>query len=51
VIAVEELMKTYQIMASDHLQYVEIGVTTIALYLLMSVPLAQLSRYLEHRWG
>jgi polar amino acid transport system substrate-binding protein len=51
VIAVEELMKTYQIMASDHLQYVEIGVTTIVLYLLMSVPLAQLSRYLEHRWG
>jgi polar amino acid transport system substrate-binding protein len=51
VIAVEELMKRYQIMAADHLQYVEIGVMTMILYLLMSVPLAQLSRYLELRWG
>jgi polar amino acid transport system substrate-binding protein len=51
VIAVEELMKRYQIMAADHLQYVEIGLTTMLLYLIMSVPLAQLSRYLERRWG
>jgi polar amino acid transport system substrate-binding protein len=51
VIAVEELMKKYQIMAADHLQYVEIGMTTMVLYLLMSVPLAQLSRYLERLWG
>jgi polar amino acid transport system substrate-binding protein len=51
VIAVEELMKRYQIMAADHLQYVEIGITTIALYLMMSVPLAQLSGYLERKWG
>ncbi len=51
VLAVEELMKRYQIMAAEHLQYVEIGLTTMLLYLLMSVPLAQLSRYLEHRWG
>ena len=51
VIAVSELMKMYQIMAADHLQYVEIGVTTMVLYLVMSVPLAQLSRYLERRWG
>lgn len=51
VIAVSELMKMYQIMASDHLQYVEIGVTTMVLYLIMSVPLAQLSRYLERKWG
>ncbi len=51
VIAVEELMKRYQIMAADHLQYVEIGFVTMLLYLLMSVPLAQLSRYLERRWG
>jgi polar amino acid transport system substrate-binding protein len=51
VIAVEELMKTYQIMANDHFQYVEIGSATMALYLCMSVPLAQLSRYLERRWG
>ena len=51
VIAVSELMKQYQTMANDHLQYVEIGLMTIFLYLLMSVPLARLSRYLEHRWG
>jgi polar amino acid transport system substrate-binding protein len=51
VIAVSELMKMYQTMANDHLQYAEIGATTIVLYLLMSVPLAQLSRYLERRWG
>ncbi len=51
VIAVSELMKMYQIMAADHLQYVEIGLTTMVLYLIMSVPLAQLSRYLERRWG
>jgi polar amino acid transport system substrate-binding protein len=51
VIAVEELMKNYQIMAADHLQYVEIGLATMLLYLIMSVPLAQLSRYLERRWG
>ncbi len=42
VIAVSELMKQYQTMANDHLQYVEIGLVTIFLYLLMSVPLAQL---------
>ena len=29
VIAVEELMKQYQIMAADHLQYVEIGLATM----------------------
>ncbi len=51
VIAVSELMKQYQTMANDHLQYIEIGLVTIFLYLLMSVPLAQLSRYLERRWG
>jgi polar amino acid transport system substrate-binding protein len=51
VIAVSELMKEYQTMANDHLQYVEIGLVTMLLYLLMSVPLAQLSRYLERRWG
>jgi len=51
VITISELMKQYQTMANDHLQYLEMGVVTIVLYLLMSVPLAQLSRYLEHRWG
>ena len=50
VIAVSELMKQYQTMANDHLQYVEIGLVTMVLYLLMSVPLAEFSRYLERRW-
>jgi polar amino acid transport system substrate-binding protein len=50
-IAVFELTKAYLTMANDHLQYVEIGAMTAVLYLLMSVPLAQLSRYLERRWG
>jgi len=30
---------------------VELAVTTAALYLIMSVPLGYLSRYLERRWG
>ena len=51
MITISELMKQYQTMANDHLQYLEMGVVTILLYLLMSVPLAQLSRYLERRWG
>ncbi|MGA2616133.1 MAG: ABC transporter substrate-binding protein/permease [Thermoguttaceae bacterium] len=51
VIAVSELMKQYQTMANDQLQYVEMGLVTIVLYLVMSLPLAQLSRRLERRWG
>jgi ABC-type amino acid transport system permease subunit len=31
--------------------YLKIGLTTAALYLVMSVPLGYLSRYLEKRWG
>ncbi len=51
VLAVSELMKQYSMtMATEHLQYVEIGLVTMVLYLLMSVPLAELSRYLERRW-
>ena len=33
------------------LNYVEIGLVTACLYLVMSVPLGYLSRYLESRWG
>jgi polar amino acid transport system substrate-binding protein len=51
VIAVSELMKQYQTMANDHLQYAEMGLMTMVLYLAMSLPLAQLSRWLERRWG
>jgi polar amino acid transport system substrate-binding protein len=51
VIAVSELTKCYQTAAQSSLQYVEIGLVTAALYLIMSVPLGFLSRYLEKRWG
>jgi polar amino acid transport system substrate-binding protein len=51
VIAVVELTKQYQILAKSSLKYLQIGLATAALYLLMSVPLGYLSRYLEKRWG
>jgi polar amino acid transport system substrate-binding protein len=51
IIAVEELTKQYQILAKSSLKYLEIGLVTAILYLIMSVPLGYLSRYLEYRWG
>jgi polar amino acid transport system substrate-binding protein len=51
IIAVEELTKEYQILAKSSLKYLEIGLVTALLYLVMSVPLGHLSRYLERRWG
>jgi polar amino acid transport system substrate-binding protein len=51
IIAIVELTKTYQILAKSSLKYLEIGLVTAMLYLIMSVPLGYLSRYLEHRWG
>jgi polar amino acid transport system substrate-binding protein len=51
IVAVEELTKQYQILAKSSLKYLEIGLATATLYLLMSVPLGFLSRYLEKRWG
>ena len=51
IIAVEELTKEYQILAKSSLKYLEIGLVTAVLYLMMSVPLGYLSRYLERRWG
>jgi ABC-type amino acid transport system permease subunit len=41
----------YQTLSKTSFKYVEIGLVTAALYLLMSVPLGYLSRYLEKRWG
>lgn len=49
VIAVVELTKQYQILAKSSLKYLEIGLTTAALYLVISVPLGFLSRTLEAR--
>jgi polar amino acid transport system substrate-binding protein len=51
IIAVVELTKAYQILAKSSLKYLEIGFVTALLYLIMSVPLGYLSRYLERRWG
>jgi polar amino acid transport system substrate-binding protein len=51
IIAVVELSKQYQILAKSSSKYLEIGLATAALYLIMSVPLGHLSRYLEKRWS
>ena len=51
VIAVVELTKQYQILATSSLKFLELGLATAFLYLVMSVPLGYLSRYLERRWG
>ena len=51
IIAVVELSKQYQILTKSGGGYLQIGLTTAALYLIMSVPLGHLSRYLEQRWG
>jgi polar amino acid transport system substrate-binding protein len=49
IIAVVELSKQYQILSKTSMKYLEIGLVTAALYLLMSVPLGYLARYLEKR--
>jgi polar amino acid transport system substrate-binding protein len=46
-----ELTKQYQILAKSSGNYLEVGLATAGLYLLMSVPLGYLSRYLEKRWS
>ncbi len=52
VIAVTELTKQYLILTrSSNSHLTEIALATAGLYLLMSVPLGLLSRYLEKRWG
>ena len=51
IIALEDLTKQYSEVAKSSMNYLEIGVVTAILYLLMSVPLGYLSRYLERRWG
>jgi polar amino acid transport system substrate-binding protein len=54
IIAVYELNKQYQMLVNDARNspyFLQIAVTTAALYLVMSLPLGYLSRYLEGRWG
>ncbi|MGZ3421799.1 MAG: ABC transporter permease subunit [Polyangiales bacterium] len=49
VIAVVELTKQYQILAKSSMKYLELGLVTALLYLVISVPLGFLSRALEAR--
>jgi polar amino acid transport system substrate-binding protein len=51
MIAVFELSHEYQVVSKNSVKYLEVGLVTAALYLIMSVPLGYLSRYLERRWG
>jgi polar amino acid transport system substrate-binding protein len=51
IIAVTELSKQYQVLTKSGGGYLQIGITTAILYLIMSVPLGYLSRSLELRWG
>jgi polar amino acid transport system substrate-binding protein len=51
IIAVVELSKEYQVLSKTTFKYVEIGLATAALYLVMSLPLGHLSRWLERRWS
>lgn len=51
IITVVELSKQYQILSKSSLKFLEIGLATAALYLIMSVPLGYLSRYLERYWS
>jgi len=50
IIAVVELSKQYQILTKSVGGYVQIGMVTAGLYLIMSVPLSHLAQYLEKRW-
>jgi polar amino acid transport system substrate-binding protein len=52
VIAVIDLSKRYQLITKeDPGIFLQAGLATAALYLMMSVPLGYLSRYLEKVWG
>ena len=51
IITLEELTKQYSEVAKSSMKYLEIGFVTAVLYLIMSVPLGYLSRYLERHWG
>jgi polar amino acid transport system substrate-binding protein len=50
-ITIADLNANYRDLYRDNNGYLPIALTTAALYLIMSVPLGFLSRYLEKRWG
>lgn len=49
VIGLTELTKQYLFLSKSSMKYVELGLATAVLYLLMSVPLGYLSRWMEKR--
>jgi polar amino acid transport system substrate-binding protein len=49
VIGLTELTKQYLFLSKSSMKYVELGLATAAIYLLMSVPLGYLSRWMEAR--
>jgi polar amino acid transport system substrate-binding protein len=51
IIGVVELSKQYQILTKSYGGFLQIGLATAALYLVMSVPLGFLSRRLEKKWS
>lgn len=50
MIGMIELSKQYQLTAKSNGRYFEVGIVTALLYLVMSVPLSYLARWLEKRW-
>lgn len=49
VIGLTELTKQYLFLSKSSMKYVELGLATAVIYLLMSVPLGYLSRWMEKR--
>lgn len=50
VIAIVELTKSYNMLAVSSMRFLELGLLTAALYLIMSIPLAIFSNRLERRF-
>lgn len=50
-ISLVELNKQYQILAKSSSKFMEIGLMTALIYLILSVPLGMLSRHLEEAWN
>jgi polar amino acid transport system substrate-binding protein len=50
IIAIVELTKSYNMLAVSSMRFLELGLLTAALYLVMSIPLAILSSRLERRF-
>ncbi len=49
IIAIVELTKTYNMLAISSMRFLELGLLTATLYLMMSLPLSRFSRRMEKR--